>query len=123
MEAAVNKFDRKLVQEQEVQNSISDILMNAYVAESSMLRVQKAEGTQSEETIKVYKDMLDVYIFETASLINKHALDAIHSIDDEELTEKLLKGTKVYTNVAGVNVKDARRRVADKLIEENKYCF
>jgi len=123
MEAAVNKFDRKLVQEQEVQNSISDILMNAYVAESTMLRVQKAEATQPADVIKIYKDMLDVYIFETASLINKHALDAIHSIEDNELTEKLAKGTQIYTKVSGVNVKDARRRIADKLIEENKYCF
>ncbi|NOQ25132.1 MAG: acyl-CoA dehydrogenase [Bacteroidales bacterium] len=123
MEAAVNKFDRKLMQEQEVQNSISDILMNVYVAESTMLRVQKAEATQSEEMIKIYKDMLDVYIFETASLINKHALDAIYSIDDDELSDKLVKGTQIYTKVSGVNVKDARRRIADKLIEENKYCF
>ncbi|MDA3952472.1 MAG: acyl-CoA dehydrogenase family protein [Bacteroidales bacterium] len=123
MEVAVNKFDRKLVHEQEVLNSISDILMNVYVAESTMLRIQKAESVQPEEIINLYKDMLDVYIFETASLINKHALDAIYSIDDEELTDKLLKGTQIYTKVAGVNVKDARRRIADKIIEENRYCF
>jgi hypothetical protein len=72
---------------------------------------------------KLYKDILDVYMFEASSDIYKHALDAIHSIDDAELTEKLIKGTKVYTNVAGVNTKDARRRIADKLIEENKYVF
>ena len=27
------------------------------------------------------------------------------------------------TSVAGVNVKDARRRIADKLIEDNTYKF
>lgn len=123
MEAAVNKFERKLVQEQEVQNSISDILMNAYVAESTMLRVQKAEATLPADVIKIYKDMLDVYIFETASVIYKHAMDAIYSIEDNEMSEKLIKGTQVYTKVSGVNVKEARRRIADKLIEENKYCF
>jgi len=37
--------------------------------------------------------------------------------------EQLEKGISHYTKVAGVNVKEARRRVADKLIEENKYCF
>ena len=123
MEAAVNKFSRKLVQEQEVQNSISDIIMNAYVAESTMLRIQKAESTLPVDVISIYKDMLDVYIFETASVIYKHAMDAIHSIEDNELTEKIVKGIQVYTSVSGVNTKDARRRIADKLIEENKYCF
>lgn len=123
MEAAVNKFDRQLVNEQEVLNSISDILMHAYVAESTVLRVQKLEAIQTPEMFKLYKDILDVYMFEAASDIYKHALDAIYSIDDEAMTEKLIKGTKIYTNIPGVNTKDARRRIADKLIEENKYCF
>ncbi len=123
MEVATNKFERKLVHEQEVLNSIADILMNVYVAESTLLRVQKLESVKPAEMHSLYKDILDVYIFETASLIYKHALDAIYSIDDEALTEKLLKGIQIYTKVPGVNVKDARRRIADKLIEENKYCF
>jgi len=123
MEAAVNKFDRQLVYEQEVLNSISDILMHAYVAESSVLRVQKLESIQTPEMFNLYKDILDVYMFEAASDIYKHALDAIYSIDDKAMTEKLIKGIKVYTNIPGVNTKDARRRIADKLIEENKYCF
>ncbi len=67
--------------------------------------------------------MLDVYLFEASSEVYKHAMDAIHSIDDEAMTEKLIKGVKFYTNVPGVNTKDARRRIANKLIEENKYCF
>ena len=123
MEVAVNKFQRKLVHEQEVLNSISDILMNAYVADSTMLRIKKLESVKSEEDFNLYKDILDVYVFETASLMYKHAMDAICSIDDEELTDKLIRGVQIYTKVAGVNTKDARRRIADKLIEENKYCF
>ena len=35
----------------------------------------------------------------------------------------LEKGISHFTRVAGVNVKEARRRIADQLIEENKYCF
>ncbi len=123
MEVAVNKFDRKLVHEQEVLNSLSDILMAAYVAESTVLRVQKIEATQNSDNLGIYKDMLDVYLFEASSEVYKHAMDAIHSIEDEAMTDKLIKGVKVYTNVPGVNTKDARRRIADKLIEENKYCF
>ena len=123
MEAAVNKFDRKLVHEQEVLNSIADILMNAYVAESTMLRVQKLEAIKPADMYSLYKDILDVYVFEASTLIYKHALDAIYSIEDEAMTEKLLNAVKVYTKVAGVNTKDARRRIADKLIEENRYCF
>ncbi|MDK2978428.1 MAG: hypothetical protein PWP52_1142 [Bacteroidales bacterium] len=123
IEAAVNKFQRKLVHEQEVLNSIADIIMLTYVAESTMLRIKKLESMKTPEDMKLYKDILDVYVFETAAEIYKHAMDAIYSIEDEEHTEKMLKGVKVYTKVHGVNVKEARRRIADKLIEENKYCY
>lgn len=123
MEVAVNKFERKLVHEQEVLNSIADILMAAYVAESTMLRVQKLESIQTPENFNLYKDILDVYVFDSALLIYKHAMNAIYSINDEELTDKLIKGVSIYTKLDGVNTKDARRRIADKLIEENRYCF
>ena len=123
IEAAVSKFQRKLVHEQEIINSIADIIMMTYVAESTMLRIKKLESIKTPEDMKLYKDILDVYVFETAAEMYKHALDAVYSIDDEELTEKLIKGVQVYTEVSGVNTKDARRRIADKLIEENKYCY
>jgi alkylation response protein AidB-like acyl-CoA dehydrogenase len=123
IEAAVSKFQRKLVHEQEIINSIADIIMMTYVAESTMLRIKKLESIKTPEDMKLYKDILDVYVFETAAEMYKHALDAVYSIDDEELTEKLIKGVQVYTKVPGVNTKDARRRIADKLIEENKYCY
>jgi len=123
IEAAVNKFQRKLVHEQEVLNSIADIIMSTYVAESTMLRIKKLESIKTPEDMKLYKDILDVYVFETASEVYKHAMDAIYSIDDEELIDKMLKGVQVYTKVDGVNTKDACRRIADKLIEENKYCY
>lgn len=123
IEAAVNKFQRKLVHEQEVINSIADIIMHTYVAESTMLRIKKLESIKTPEDMELYKDILDVYVFEIAAEIYKHAMDAIYSIEDEEHTEKMLKGVQVYTKVPGVNVKEARRRIADKLIEENKYCY
>jgi hypothetical protein len=39
------------------------------------------------------------------------------------MTNKLIKGVEIYTKLPGVNTKDARRRIANKLIAENKYCF
>ncbi len=123
MEAAVIKFERGLVNEQEVMNSLADILMNTYVAESTLLRVQKLESIQTPDCMSLYRDMLDVYTFESALLIYKHAMDAIYSIDDEKMTNKLIKGIEIYTKLPGVNTKDARRRIANKLIAENKYCF
>jgi hypothetical protein len=37
--------------------------------------------------------------------------------------DKLAKAVESLTSVSGVNTKDARRRIADKLIEDNTYKF
>jgi hypothetical protein len=85
--------------------------------------VQKLEALRGEEHIKVYKDILDVYVYDAAAGIRKSAMDAVYSFAFGEVRDTLLKGIRHNTCVEGVNVKEARRRIADRLIEENRYCF
>jgi len=67
--------------------------------------------------------VLIVFVYDAASSIRKNAKDAIYSCIEGEVAEKLNKAMKTLTHVAGVNVKDARRRIADKLIADNVYKF
>jgi hypothetical protein len=67
--------------------------------------------------------MLDVYVYDTADLVRKSARDAFNSFAKTEELEKLNSAIEKLTNVAGINVKEARRRIADKLIENNAYKF
>ena len=123
MKAVSAKFGKNMVHEQEILNNISNIVMRAYVAESAVLRVQKKEEILGED-VALYKDILDVFIYDTAAYIGKEARDAVNSFaDDKEQHELLMKGIKHFTCTKAVNVKEARRRIADKLIEENRYCF
>jgi alkylation response protein AidB-like acyl-CoA dehydrogenase len=121
--AASAKFIRKLIFEQEILNNISDIIMYIYVAESTLLRVEKLEAMKGEENIKIYKDILDVFIYDAAGKINKLGNDAINSFAEDKDKELLLNGVDYFTKVEGVNVKEARRRIAGKLIEDNRYNF
>ncbi|MEN8157018.1 MAG: acyl-CoA dehydrogenase family protein [Bacteroidota bacterium] len=123
MKAASDKFTRKLVHEQELLSNISDSVIQLYVAESVVLRLKKMESFRSEEEIKLYRDMADVFVYDVAARIAKFASDTAHSFAEGEDLELLEKGIALYTKVAGVNVKEARRRIANHLIEENKYCF
>ena len=123
MKAASEKFSRTLVQEQEILSNISDIIMQLYAAESTMLRVKKMERLKGEDEMKVFKDMLDVFVFDSAAKINKSAKDATYSFAFGEELELLKKAIKNFTCVAAVNVKESRRRIADKMIDENRYCF
>lgn len=124
LKVAKDKFDRKIAMEQEISMWLSDIITHAYVAESTMLRVKKMESfSKPEDMMKLYKDMLDVYVYDAAALIRKNAEDAVNAIENNDLTEKLMKAIENLTRIPGFNIKEARRRIADKVIEENKYCF
>jgi len=123
LKAVSEKFTRKLVLEQEILSNISDCIIQVYAAESVVLRLKKMEPLKGEEEIKLYRDMVDVFVYDTATQISKFASDATYSFANGEVRELLEKGITHFTAVAGVNVKEARRRIADRLIEENKYCF
>jgi len=123
LKAASEKFTRKLALEQEILSNISDCIIQTYVAESIVLRLKKMEDMKGEEYGKIYRDMADVFVYDAAAHIAKFASDTTYSFAYGESRDLLEKGISYFTKVAGVNVKEARRRIADRLIEENKYCF
>ena len=123
IQAASNKFGRKMGQEQEILNNLADVVTQTYVAESTLLRVQKLDSMQTSVDKSLYRDILDVFMLDAADRIQKYALDAIYSLDAEEDTDKYRKGILHFTALPRFNVKETRRRIADKLIEENGYCF
>jgi len=123
LKSASDTFQRKLSQEQEVLSNISDCIIQTYAAESVVLRLKKMETMKSEAEIAIYRDMANVFVYDAATRIRKFASDSANSFAEGDLAEKLEKGISYFTSVAGVNVKEARRRIADRLIEENRYCF
>ena len=112
---------KKFMSEQEVVNNLANMIMDLYIGESLTLRIQKLEILKGSNGI--YKDILDTFLYDAASNICKNAKDAIYSSIEGEEAEKLNKAIRTLTQVKGVNVKDARRRIADKLIEDNTYKF
>jgi len=118
---ATKRFEKALINEQEVLNNIAEMMMETYISESMALRVEKMETLKGN--VSLYKDMLDVNISETASIIRKSALEAIGSFSSPESCPALINAIENLTRVECINVKDARRRIADKLIEDNSYKF
>ncbi len=118
---ASGQFGKSLVYEQEVLNNIAEMIMGIYILESLKLRVEKLESMKG--VLPVYRDILDVNAYDTAAKIRKSATDAVHSFATPDNASKLTGGIENLTRVAGVNIKDARRRIADKLIEDNLYKF
>jgi alkylation response protein AidB-like acyl-CoA dehydrogenase len=122
-DAAYNHFGKQLVHQQEVMINITDIIMELYIAESLALRVEKLEMMKGAEAVVLCKDMLDVFMNDANGKIRQWGLDAVYSIYEGDEAGKLAKAVKSLCCIKGINVKDARRRIADKLIEDNMYKF
>lgn len=121
--AAIQKYTSKLNDEQELLFNAADMLIYIYAAESTLLRVQKLEAKNGADSVKYQKDILDVFFYDAAFMINKAGVDGVNSMSEGDEQQAMLMGMKRFTKVPGVNVVAARRRIADKLIEDNKYTF
>ncbi|MCD4794970.1 MAG: acyl-CoA dehydrogenase family protein [Bacteroidales bacterium] len=121
--AAAQKYQEKLQSEQELLFAAADMLMLTYAAESFMLRVEKIQDMKGEEKAELYKTMLDVYVYDVAAAIKKFGDDAVNSFAEGNEKIGMLMGMKRFTKVEGVNVIEARRKIADKIIDANKYPF
>lgn len=121
--AAVQKLMMKLDQEQEVLMSIADMAIETFNAESALLRAMKIADQQGEAAAQVFTDMMKVYLTDAADRIHKNGKDAINAFAEGDEQRMMLLGLKRFTKAEAFNTKDARRRVADRLIADNKYSF
>ena len=120
---ASTQFGKTLIQEQEVLNNLTDMIMEVYVAESLALRVEKMELLNGSANDGVYRNILDVFVYDAADKIRKSAMDAFSSLlEDGEFTS-LKKACETLTSTSKINVKESRRSIAARVIEENRYKF
>ncbi len=121
--AAVQKLMTKIDTEQEVLMNIADMAIETFNAESVLLRIIKMVDQKGEAACGHYIDIMQTYLYDAADRVNKSGKDAINSFADGDEQKMILMGLKRFTKAEPFNSKDARRRIADKMIAEGKYCF
>jgi alkylation response protein AidB-like acyl-CoA dehydrogenase len=121
--AAVQKLMMKLDKEQEVLMDLADMAIEIFHCESVLLRVMKMTEARGDAATQVYQDMMRVYLYDAADRVNKSGKDAVNAFADGDEQRMILMGLKRFTKAEPFNSKDARRRIADKMIAEDKYCF
>lgn len=119
--AAAQKLMTKLENEQEILMDIADMAIETFVAESALLRLIKLTNSKGEDAAALQADMVRTYLYDAADKINKSGKDAINAFAEGDEQRMMLLGLKRFTKAEAFNSKEARRRIADKLISENKY--
>ncbi|KAB1065069.1 acyl-CoA dehydrogenase family protein [Salibacter halophilus] len=121
--SAAQKFMMELAKEQEILLNIADMLIEAYVAESVLLRVEKLAGMKGEEETKLQQNMVRAYIYDAAEKIGKCGREALMSYAEGDELRMQMMGIKRFTKIEPFNIKQTRREIAEAIIKENKYIF
>ena len=121
--AAVQKLMMKIENEQEVLMNIADMAIETFNAESVLLRVMKMVEQKGEAACQLHLDIMRTYLYDAADRVNKSGKDAVNSFSDGDEQRMILMGLKRFTKAEPLNIKDSRRRIADKMVAEGKYCF
>ncbi len=121
--AAVQKLMMKLDKEQEILMNIADMCIQTYTSESALLRIIKLSDKQGEEATALQTDMMRTYILDAADKINKSGKDALNAFAEGDELRMMHIGLKRFTKTEPFNTRDARRRIAAKMIEAKAYCF
>ncbi len=121
--AAVQKLMMKLSDEQEILMNIADMAIETFNAESTLLRVIKMVDKKGEAASQVYIDMMRNYLNDAVDKTNKAGKEAINGFAEGDEQRMMLLGLKRFTKAMPFNSKDARRRIADRLIADGKYAL
>lgn len=121
--AAVQKFMQTFEKEQEVIMNIADMLIELYVSESVILRVEKLMNVYGRDACSLQIDMAKTYLSDAMERIHLSGKHAITAFNEGDMLRIMLMGLKRFTKYEPYNTVAARRRIADKLIAENGYCF
>ncbi|MBK5280084.1 MAG: acyl-CoA dehydrogenase family protein [Bacteroidia bacterium] len=121
--AAVQKFMMKLSDEQEVLMSLADMLIEGYVAESTLLRVEKLISIRGEKACEIEKEMAIIYLHNAMEKAASAGRQAIYAFAEGDELRLMLLGLKRFTKIDPYNLKEARRRVANYVIDKGEYPF
>jgi len=121
--AAAQKLMQTLSKEQEVLMNIADLAIWTYASESALLRTRKIIELQGESAAADQIAMTRVWLYDTADRIHKAGKDAINSFVQGDEQRMMLMGLKRFTKYQDLNVKALRQQVAQRVLEEGKYCY
>jgi alkylation response protein AidB-like acyl-CoA dehydrogenase len=119
--AAVQKLMMKIENEQEILMNIADMSIETFNAESALLRVIKLTEQKGTAAVQYESDIMHTYLYDAADRINKAGKDAINSFAEGDEQRMMLLGLKRFTKADPFDSKEARRRIAKKLIADNRY--
>ncbi len=121
---AVQKYGPDLEGHQQLLMAAADILIEIYMAESTILRTEKLAKKQGEDTVKEQIAMAKLYLYKAVDVITQKGKESIISFAEGDEQRMMLMGLRRFTKYTNMpNIIELRETITTKLVSENQYCF
>jgi len=121
---AVQKYGPQLEEHQQLLIAAADILIEIYMAESAILRTEKNVKRTSEKEQSAQIAMAKLYLYHAVDIVEEKGKESIISFAEGDEQRMLLMGLKRFTKYTNYpDIVDLRIEIAEKVKEENSYCF
>lgn len=122
--AAVQKFGPDLDNHQQLLTAAADILIEIYMAESTLLRTEKMAKNKGEAACKEQIAMAQLYLYKAVDIVYTKGKEGIASFAEGDEQRMMLVGLRRFTKYNNLpNVVALRNCIADKLIQDNSFSF
>ena len=121
---AIQKFGTDLEAHQQLLMAAADMLIEIYMAESTVLRTEKLAKKQGETNVQEQIAMTRLYLYQAVDIVTQKGKEGIVSFAEGDEQRMMLMGLRRFTKYTNMpNVVGLRETITAKLVAENKYCF
>ncbi|WP_310560514.1 acyl-CoA dehydrogenase family protein [Flavobacterium sp.] len=121
---AVQKYGPDLEGHQQLLMAAADILIEIYMAESTVLRTEKLAKAAGEDKVQEQIAMAKLYLYKAVDVITQKGKESIISFAEGDEQRMMLMGLRRFTKYTNMpNIIGLREMITTKLVAENEYCF
>jgi alkylation response protein AidB-like acyl-CoA dehydrogenase len=122
--AAVQKYGMDLDHHQQLLTAAADMLIEIYMAESTVLRTEKSAKKQGETKVQEQIAMAKLYLYKAVDIVALRGKESIISFAEGDEQRMMLMGLRRFTKYTNMpNIVGLRETITSKLVAENGYCF
>jgi len=121
---AVQKYGMDLDAHQQLLMAAADMLIEIYMAESTILRTEKMAKNIGENKCKEQIAMAKLYLYKAVDIVTQKGKESIISFAEGDEQRMMLMGLRRFTKYTNMpNIVGLREMITNKLVAENGYCF
>jgi alkylation response protein AidB-like acyl-CoA dehydrogenase len=122
--SAVQKFGTELDSHQQILMAASDMLIEIYMAESTILRTEKLAKKEGEDKVQEQIAMAKLYLYQAVDIVTLKGKESVISFVEGDEQRMMLMGLRRFTKYTNMpNIVGLRETITSKLVAENEYCF